>query len=244
MKSLVIDIETIPASVYTWGLFDQNIGINQVIKPGGVVCWAAKWAGKKKVYFKSSFHHGHEEMVQAAWDLIDEADALIHFNGRSFDVKHLNREFLLQGMTPPSPHKDIDLLTATRSRFKFLSNKLQFVSEQLGLGSKTTHTGFSLWEECMAGNPKAWALMKKYNIQDVHLTERLYDRLLPWIKSHPHVALIDGHDGCQNCGGTDLRPRGFYFTNTGQYQRRRCHGCGTWSRDRSRAGTITTTQIS
>ena len=48
-KVLVIDIETSPNVVYAWGLWDQNIGISQVIEPSRVLCFAAKWVGQKKV---------------------------------------------------------------------------------------------------------------------------------------------------------------------------------------------------
>ena len=45
MKTLLIDIETKPHKAYCWGLFDQRIGLNQIVEPGGTLCWAAKWLG-------------------------------------------------------------------------------------------------------------------------------------------------------------------------------------------------------
>jgi len=48
MKILMLDIETTPMQVYTWGLWDQNIGINQIIKPTEMLCFGAKWQGKKE----------------------------------------------------------------------------------------------------------------------------------------------------------------------------------------------------
>jgi hypothetical protein len=35
----------------------------------------------------------------------------------------------------------------------------------------------------MADDPKAWALMGRYNRQDVKLLEKLYVALLPWIQN-------------------------------------------------------------
>ena len=179
MKILVLDIETRPNMAYVWGLWDQNVGLNQTIETGTVISFAAKWYGKKKVHFYSDYHDGHETMVQAAWDMINEADAVVHFNGKAFDIKHLNREFILAGLTPPSPHKDIDLLSVVKQRFKFASNKLQHVSSELGIGSKIQHDGFDLWVRCIANDDKAWNLMRRYNKQDVVLTEQVYDRLRP-----------------------------------------------------------------
>jgi hypothetical protein len=92
----------------------------------------------------------------------------------------------------------------------------------------------------MAGDPKAWALFKRYNVQDVRLTEDLYYRLQPWIVAHPHRGLVDGVDGdsCGKCGGTDLARRGFLLTNVGRYQRYQCSGCGAWSRGGQRLGSV------
>jgi len=236
MKILVLDIETRPSLGYVWQLWDQNISLSQLVEVGEVICFAAKWLDGKKIIFKSTYHHSKEEMVQKAWDLIDEADAVIHYNGKGFDIKHLNREFLLAGLTPPSPHKDIDLLTVCRGRFKFLSNKLDHVANQLGLGNKISHAGFQLWIDCMAGNKKAWGEMRNYNMHDVVLTEQLYYKLLPWIKNHPNVNLYNGDDNkfaCR-CGSVNLHKRGYQYTGAGRYQQYQCNDCGAYNADRKR----------
>ncbi len=58
-------------------------------------------------------------------------------------------------MFPPAPFKEIDLLTVAKGRFRFVSNKLDYVAQQLGLGKKTEHSGHELWVQCMAGIPKS-----------------------------------------------------------------------------------------
>ncbi len=250
MKVLVIDIETSPSLAYVWALWDQNVSLDQLVEVGDVICFAAKWLDEKGIQFYSDFHDGHDVMVQKAWDLIDEADAVVHFNGKAFDIKHLNREFLLAGMSPPSPHKDIDLLTVTRGRFRFTSNKLQHVATQLGIGSKKDTGGFKTWIKCMQGDAKAWAAMKKYNIGDVKLTEEVYYKLRPWIKSHPSHALFD-NDGteiptCPNCGHTHLQKRGLYHTAVSTYQRYQCQNpeCGAWSRQGARVDSVKVQSVS
>lgn len=232
MRILAWDIETRPIVPHgVWGLWDQNIGLNQIADPGGVMCFAARWHDdpKSKIQFFSDYHNGHEIMVQAAWDLFDEADALISWNGKGFDTKHMNREFLLQDLTPPSPFREIDLLLTARKQFKFPSNKLEFVSTALGLQGKVKHSGFDLWIRCLQGDPKAWAEMKKYNEQDVHLLIDLYDRMLPWITGHPNQNLYDGA-GCPRCGSDRLHKRGTTPVGLGLYQRYVCLACGSWSR--------------
>jgi hypothetical protein len=132
-RALVIDIETGPNLAWVWGLWDQNVSLSQLENASHVMCFAAKWLGEREVSFWSEHHDGHEAMVDAAWRLLDEADAVIGYNSKGFDVKHLHREFVLANMPPPSPHKDIDLLTVARSRFKFVSNKLDHVAAELGV---------------------------------------------------------------------------------------------------------------
>ena len=43
MRILYLDIETAPNEGKFWGLFKQNIGTNQITKPGYTLCFAAKW---------------------------------------------------------------------------------------------------------------------------------------------------------------------------------------------------------
>ena len=179
MKTLIIDIETAPHLAWCWGMWDQRIGLNQLVKTTDVLCFAAKWHGRKQVTFRSSYEHGHEEMITEAHRLMDEADAIVHYNGVAFDMKHLRREFLLAGLPPTSEHKDIDLLKTVRQQFKFASNKLDHVATELGLGSKVAHSGFELWVGVMQGDRASLKKMREYNVQDIHLTEAVYDRLLP-----------------------------------------------------------------
>ena len=169
-------------------------------------------------------------MLKGVHALLDEADVLVTFNGISFDLPVLNKELLLHGMAPPSPCKHVDLLRVVRKQFRFASNKMDHVVQQLGLGKKEDHEGFGLWVKCMNGDPAAWKVMRKYNIQDTVLTEKLYDRLLPWIPGHPNHGTYDGGAKCPNCGSEKLQRRGVATTAAGKYPRLQCTGCGSWSR--------------
>ena len=238
MKILLLDIETAPNKVYTWGLFKKNVSLNQIEEAGYTLCWAAKWLGDKKTHFMSVHTDGLENMLEGVYALLDEADVVVHYNGTKFDIPTLNREFLEFGQTPPSPTLEVDILRTVRNRFRFLSNKLDYVAQQLGCGGKIVHKGMDLWRDYMAGKESAWRTMERYNKRDVVILERVYKKVLPWIQPHPNHALFkDGSERvCPNCGGHHLQSRGYAYTNTQVYNRYQCikekGGCGKWSRER------------
>lgn len=240
-KILTIDIETSPNLADVWGLWDQNISLNQLHASTRMICFAAKWHGKSKVHFASEFHHDPRLMVEYAHELVSEADILVHYNGIQFDVKHLNREFLLAGLTPPPPVQQIDLLRVVKARFKFPSNKLEYVADKLGVGSKLKHQGHDMWVKCQAGDPAAWATMKRYCINDVVIEERVYDALRAWVPNHPNMLLFTDDMAalaCTRCGSANMQRRGKTRTLTRVSQRYQCQDCGGWgSSSRSDGGT-------
>jgi hypothetical protein len=235
MRTLLLDIETAPNVAHVWDLWNQNIGLNQLLESGYVLCFAAKWIGEKSVVFSSVHDTTPRRMLAKARDLLSQADAVVTWNGVSFDIPTLNREFLRFKMRPPAPFEQIDLFLIAKRRFRFVSNKLEHVVKLLSAGRKIKHEGHELWIKCMAGDKRAWKHMRRYNINDAVILERVYERLLPWISDHPHVGLREGRpESCPNCGGEKLQARGFSFTRLGKFRRFACRDCGTWTRSNKR----------
>jgi uncharacterized protein YprB with RNaseH-like and TPR domain len=204
------------------------------------MCFGARWNDSKRVTVKSTYRDGKEAMLQSLWEHLDQADAVVSWNGQSFDSRHANREFIEAGITPPSPYKEIDLMRTAKAKFKFPSNKLDYVAQTLGVGQKTPHTGFDLWKRCMAGEEAAWRLMEKYQKQDVNLLVDLYDKLRPWVALHPNRALIDNvQDGCPVCASTHLQKRGYAYTGSSTFQQYQCMDCKKWFRGSQRLATTT-----
>lgn len=233
LRVLVLDIENSPNLAHVWSLWNNNVSLAQLQESGEVIAFAAKWLGDRQIIFKSNYHDGHEEMIRCAYALVDEADIIIGYNSQNFDMKHLHKEFLLAGFPPPSSYKNIDLLHAVKKAFKFPSNKLDYIVQALKLGAKIAHMGHELWVRCMAGDAKAWALMKKYNIGDIKITEKLYYRVLPWIEKHPHVGMYmpTDKDRCPFCGSTDLNLlEKTVKASVTTYNGYRCGECGGLSR--------------
>jgi len=240
-KILLLDIETAPHLGYMWGLFKQNVGLNQVKKTGYIMSWAAKWMGNKKVYYADT-KHGNEGaergMLLKLQPLLEEADIVIGHNGDGFDMKWIRGRFLYHRLPIIPPMKQIDTLKIAKGQFRLMSNKLEHIADLLGVAPKEQHKafpGFELWAECIQGNGAAWKEMKSYNKQDVITLEAVYIEMLPWAKAHPNIGnfIADGEMRCTKCGSADLHKRGFAYTNVGKFQRYQCQDCGGWSRDRT-----------
>ena len=237
-----IDIETRPNEAYVWGLRDQNVGLSQIIRPGGLLMFAAHRHGQKMIEAHAEWD-GWEEMVKRSHEIYDAADYIVTFNGARFDNKHLRAAWVELGLAPPSPWRDIDLFK-TVGKFNWPSRKLAFVCEQLGLELKTDPGGFETWDHILRGDENqkraAQRRMIRYCRNDVKITSALFQRLLPWIDGL-NVPLISPGDGseesaaealCTRCGGNRIQNRGWAYTTTARYRRFQCQTCSGWMRSK------------
>ncbi len=231
-KILFWDSEWTPALSYTWGSRPKYLPNDFLVEPARMLCWGARWYGAKKVIVADE-RSGRREMLEGIRDLLSEADMVVSYNGASFDTKKLNSELMAEGLLPPAPYKEIDLYRVVRKNTAFYSGKLDFVSETVMGQRKVDTGGFQLWLDVMAGDSKAWVKMLRYQRQDVNLLVDLFEELRPWIKM-PHP-ISDDPFSCHNCGGTDLRSRGYVRTLYSTYNRLRCEGCGKWMRGTERS---------
>lgn len=232
-RVLLIDIETSLQLSYHFGQWGVNINPELTVEPTRMLCFAAKWLGEDETLFFSEWGHGRQGMVLGAWALLDQADVVVHYYGSRFDVPHLNREFFVAGLMPPSPFRQVDLKLAVAKRFKFDSNKLEFISRACGLSGKLKHEGATLWRSVQEGDANAQARMEAYNRRDTDLLEDVYARLFPWIPNPPHRHLYEG-GGCPSCGGRQVDEDGLYRTALSTFLRYRCEDCGSWFRSSKR----------
>ena len=239
-KVLFYDIETAPMLGFVWKLWDNNIGLNQIHSDWYVLSWAAKWLDKKQVMYKDQKDEKDIEndinIIKDMWELLDEADIVVTYNGKKFDQKKLNTRFIVHGLKPPSTYKHIDLYQLCKKHFGFTSNKLEYVTQKLNKkNKKSTHKnfpGFMLWSECLKRNPRAWKEMKKYNKLDVVSLEELYNILMPWDNTVNFNLYDEDATTICKCGSTEFRKKGFAYTNVSKFQRYICTKCGSNSRGR------------
>lgn len=238
-KILLFDIETAPMLGYVWGLWDQNVGLNQIKSDWHVLSWSAKWLDDDKIMYmdqsKSRHIEDDKKILQGIWNLLDEADITITQNGIRFDHKKLNTRFLLHGFKPHSPVKMVDTLVMAKGSFAFTSNKLEYLSDKVNKKYKKMTKdrkfhGFELWKECLAGNKAAWKEMEVYNKYDVLALEELYKILVPWApKFNLNLFTSDTTNVCNVCASAKVHRRGYQYTTTGKFQKFQCQDCGAWS---------------
>lgn len=227
-KILFLDIETKPILAYTWGLFNQNISLDQIVQSGGILCVGAKWLGKKGCEFYSEWEHGQEGMLSAIHKMMCEADAVVTYNGDSFDLPRLKGQFALIKLPPVPPLTSIDVLKNVR-KLGLTSNKLAFVGPFFSIGKKVKNAGWQLWIDVLNGSDRARYQMQRYCVGDVLLLERVYTRLKPYFHNHPNMG--NGHN-CGRCGSHNTQSRGWRLTQHYRVQRIQCQSCGSWGEGR------------
>lgn len=238
----MLDIETSPLVVLVWGIKDQYISPDQVLKDWDIMAWSAKWLGEPNshVYYDRRNGLSDKRILKPLRKLLDEADVVITQNGKAFDLKKINARFIIQGTLPPSPYRHHDTYLIAKQAASFTSNSLDYLAKTLDTEHKklkhSRYPGLSLWKECMSlkiverpwKNPKAWNEMKTYNINDVLSTEDLYNKVKSWGPQNM-PKLYNDPLKCSICGSAAQR-RGKELKGKTLVQRTRCKNpsCGKW----------------
>ena len=235
-KILVLDVETAPIEAYVWGLFDQNIGINQIKHDWYFLMWAAKWydePASKILYMdnhKTKNIRNDLKLIKGLWNLLNQADIVVTQNGDRFDLRRFNARAIIHGLPPVSPFKSTDTLKESRKTFGFTSHKLGYMSKVVNKKYKKLkhekYPGFELWKAILEGDQKAWKEMKIYCINDVLATEEFLKLTRGWIKTQNLASYFDDAKLRCRCGSTNLYKKGFVYTDVGKFQGYRCKDCG------------------
>jgi hypothetical protein len=237
-KVLLLDIETTPMQVHTWGTWKQRIGHEQIINDWFMLSYAAKWLFESKIYSsvltpQEAVAKDDSRISRELWKLFNDADVLIAHNGLRFDIPKAQTRFLMNKLAPPSPFQVIDTLKVAQKNFRFGSNKLDYIGEMIA-NDRKIKTEYSLWLRCLAGDPQALRDMVVYNQKDVLLLEECYVFLRPYIKNHPNMGIYqESHEPtCPTCGSVDIEECGHYATSVNRYLAFRCNDCGAICRSR------------
>lgn len=218
-RRLFFDIETSPNIGLFWEAgYKKNIDYSNIIQERAIICICYKWEDEKTVHFL------HWDSKQCDKTLIEKfikvanmAHELVGHNGIKFDLAWIRTRCLFHKIKMFPNYTTIDTLRIARAKFKFNSNKLDYIAQFLGMGKKIK-TEFGLWKDILLKKDKiAMAKMIKYCQKDVVLLEKVYKELSLHVDAKTHFGVIFGQDRgtCPECGSDDIMRMRKFTTASG-----------------------------
>lgn len=227
--------------ILTWDIESTNLNASF----GTILCIGWKWHGLSEVHTLTILDGPHKIMLDDKWlvsefaKVFSEADYHITWYGARFDLPFINTKLMKYELPPLPEVYHLDLWRHARYRMKLHSNRLQAVSEYLGVEHRKNPISFDDWQHAAHGNVKAMKQVALHCKLDVLVLEEVFDRMRPWLPNEPSRILFveqpeeDGKKLCPSCGSDWLRSSGFRVGRTYRYRRYQCQKCGKWSRERT-----------
>lgn len=237
MNILFFDLETAPLLAHVWHPHADWVPHGQMVHDSFLLCWAAKFQGgaiqSDVLTGKEARKQDDKRLVAQIGSLVREADIVVAHNINRFDIPQLNGRLMLHGLEPLGPVRTIDTLTLAKKSFRLAYNKLDYLGKVLGVGEKIK-TDFDLWLDAYHGDEDALADMLEYNIYDVVLLEKIFNKMKPYVFGLPRLvdAVSKDERVCPFCGSSELMRRGFYRTNGTNKVKLQCQDCRRYSRVR------------
>ena len=233
-KRLFYDIETSYNLVKSWRIgYNLNINMNDIIQERAIITVAYKWAGEEEVTVLSWDNGCDKKLIEQFMPVLAEADELVGHNVDRYDTKFVTTRALKHDIKALPKYQSTDTLKLAKRHFMFNSNKLDYIAQFLGIGHKTKHRGLEMWDDIILRNDKkALEEMIEYNIQDVYLTEEVYNKLMqysiPKINHQVLTGEMKGKCGCPECGSKKATLVKTYATGAGAKSRlMNCDSCET-----------------
>ena len=252
-KVLIWDIEVLPEVVWGYPTRRNNEAIKlRTIKDQSILSVSSAWlhdyqfSGEKSIEYKDviSFWnpvakftlnkfglswkmHDDKKLCKYIWNLIDEADVIVHHYGDNFDLPKMMARFMYYGMGRPSPVETIDT-KKIYSKIGLPSKKLDEIARYLDIEGKKGSHG-DLWFDMYNGSEEAREAMKVYNNQDVKVTAEVLLKVFPYVDNHTSLAKYnsEGYQVC-DCGSDKYESRGYWSAKKRFRKKYQCNVCTKW----------------
>ena len=230
-RRLYFDLECSPNIGFFWTAgYKLNISTESIIKERAIMCICYKWEDEKETHSLNwDFKQNDKKLLQEFIKVANQANELVGHNGDKFDLAWIRTRCLFHRIEMFPTYVTIDTLKVARSKFKFNSNKLNYIAQYLGIGEKI-HTEYNLWKDIVLNKCKdSMEKMIKYCKQDVILLEKVHKELNHHIPTKTHYGVVFGEDRgtCPECGSDDLIKNNKVVTATGltriQYKCKTCN---------------------
>lgn len=231
-RRLYFDIETSPNIGLFWSAgYKQRIDYSNIIDERAIICICYKWEDEKEVYSLNwTKKKCDKAMLNTFIKIANQADEMVGHNGDKFDLTWIRTRCLFHGIPMFPQYQTIDTLKVSRQKFRFNSNRLDYIANYLGVGSKIK-TEFNLWKDIVLSScPVAMAKMVKYCKNDVVILEKVHKLLSIHIAPKTHYGVVfNGDRGtCPECGaGSDqlLKQRNKVTASGAKYIVFQCKSC-------------------
>jgi DNA polymerase elongation subunit (family B) len=204
-----------------------------------IICFGYKVFGEKKASIKNAWDfkgwkrdiNDDYELVKYIRAVLADADAIVTFNGKRFDLPVLNTRLMIHGLDPLHEIPHVDACQIVKRKMSFFSNRMKDVALRLTQEEKMDNGGWQLWVDVANRIPKAMKIMSDYCVQDVVTLEAIFKKVRPFVKNIPNYNIYGSHEKplCPSCGSTRLQKHGFRVTKTNMFQRYHCQDCGSTS---------------
>ncbi len=241
-KIVLWDIETSGIITTSWNLYPESISHENMLHDWFIISVAWKELGNKKIHSvsllddKKRFAKDNNDdyfVIKTVRDMLEDVDILVHHNGNAFDIKSFNSRLIYHNLPPLPKFQMVDTLREVKKVAKFTSHRLDYLGKILcGDGKEKIESG--TWLKAMRGDKSAIDKMVSYNKKDVLVLERVYNRILPYMKSHPSVGAMMGlgNQTCNKCGSYSFDSGGnkVRYTAAGiPKMQRKCSKCHSYS---------------
>ena len=229
-RRLFFDIETSPNIGLFWQAgYKKNIDHSNIIQERAIICICYKWEDEKQVHsLQWDARQNDKKMLLEFIQVANQAVELVGHNGDKFDLAWIRTRCVFHRIDMFPKYSTIDTLKVARSKFRFNSNKLDYIAEYLGLGNKIK-TEYGLWKDILLKKDKvAMQNMVTYCKKDVTLLEDVFKILNNHIEPKAHYGVLANQlrSSCPECGSDDLRKQGMMPTISGLLkQRYQCKTC-------------------
>jgi len=230
-RRLFFDIETSPNIGLFWEAgYKKNIDYSNIIQERAIICICYKWEDEKEVYsLQWDAKQNDKRMLEQFIEVANVATEMVGHNGDKFDLAWIRTRCLFHNIQMFPKYTTIDTLKVARQKFRFNSNRLNYIADFLGIGQKIK-TEYSLWKNILLHKDKAaMESMIKYCKKDVVLLEKVFKLLSAHIEPKTHYGVIFGQErgSCPECGSDDLRHSQTRYSAAGtprvQVQCNDCH---------------------
>ena len=154
--------------------------ISYAIKPLGGKVKYEEWTRKEAIDRRLQ----DKRLMKLLIEDLQKVDLLVTYYGTNFDNKFVRTRAMIMEL-PGFPEfgtiKHLDLFYAVKGNLSLTRKSLGVATASLGIKGKTP-LNVEVWNDALLGYPDAMAEIKKHNIEDVRILEKLYEKMLPHVK--------------------------------------------------------------